>query len=384
MNDFKNFPDRRQTESVKWGVYGKDVLPMWVADMDFISPQPVIDALKARVEHGIFGYPMVTKELKEIVVARMMERYGWKITVDDLIFIPGVVPGFNLVCQALSSANDSVIMQTPVYPPFLSVPQNAGIEGITVDLVPDRTGQYGIDFDAFEKAIQPNTKVFLLCNPHNPVGRVFRRDELEKLADICLRHKLTVCSDEIHSDLIFSGYRHTPIASLNPEIEQNTVTLIAPSKTFNIAGLECSVAICRNPEIRKKIEAARKGLLGGVNVLGLAAGLSAYKDGGEWLDELLAVLETNRDLLMRFVHENLPGVKMPMPEGTYLAWLDCRGLKLPSDPYHFFLNEAKVALNDGREFGKAGEGFLRMNFGCPESMLIEALLRMKLALQKLK
>jgi cysteine-S-conjugate beta-lyase len=382
MYDFRSFPDRRITESVKWGVYGKDVLPMWVADMDFVSPQPVIDALKERVEHGVFGYPMVSDELKTVVVERMATRYKWEITEDDLLFIPGVVPGFNLVCQALTGAGDSMIMQTPVYPPFLSAPGNAGIKGITVDLMQDKTGQYRIDFEAFEKAIQENTKVFLLCNPHNPVGRVYRLDELERLTEICLSHHITICSDEIHSDLIYGGYRHIPIASLNNEIEQNAVTLIAPSKTFNIAGLECSVLICRNQEMKKKIESARRGLLGGVNVLGLTAGFAAYKHGDEWLEEFLGVLQSNRDLLVKFVHENLKGIKMSIPEGTYLAWLDCRGLESIEDPYQFFLKEAKVALNDGAEFGEAGKGFLRMNFGCPESMLIEAMMRMKQALDK--
>jgi cystathionine beta-lyase len=382
MYDFQSFPDRRKTESVKWGIYGKDVLPMWVADMDFVSPQPVIEALKQRVEHGIFGYPMVSDDLKNVVVDRMAERYSWSINTEDLIFVPGVVSGFNLVCQALSGGEGSMVMQTPVYPPFLLAPQNAGIEGITVDLVQSPTGQYSIDFEAFERVIQPDTRVFLLCNPHNPVGRVFRMDELEKLAEICLRHNVYICSDEIHSDLIYGGYRHIPIASLNEEIGRRTVTLIAPSKSFNIAGLECSVIICQNKELREKIECARRGLLGHVNVLGLTAAYSAYKDGGEWLEELLGVLQSNRDLLVRFVHENLKGIKMSIPEGTYLAWLDCRGLTTIGDPYKFFLNEAKVALNDGREFGKAGEGFLRMNFGCPEGMLIEAMLRMKQALQK--
>jgi cysteine-S-conjugate beta-lyase len=353
---------------------------MWVADMDFVSPQPVIDALKKRVEHGIFGYPLVSKELKETVVERMASRYQWKISAEDLIFVPGVVPGFNLTCQALSEPGDSILMQTPVYPPFLKAPGYTKAESIEVDLVQDQSGQYRIDFEAFENAIRENTKVFLFCNPHNPVGRVYRKDELEKLAEICLKHHLIICSDEIHSDLVYSGYNHIPIASLGSEIEQNAVTLIAPSKTFNIAGLECSVIICRNPGIRQKLECARRGLLASVNVLGLAAAQSAYQYGGEWLDELLVVLERNRDFLVKFVYENLPGIKMAIPEGTYLAWLDCRELPSVEDPCRFFLEKAKVALNDGREFGSAGKGFLRLNFGCPEAMLAEALLRMKQAL----
>jgi cystathionine beta-lyase len=313
---------------------------------------------------------------------RMLQRYGWSITAEDLIFLPGVVSGFNLVCQALTAGEGSIIMQTPVYPPFLAVPANAGVQGITVDLTADKMGRYSIDFDAFENAIKPDTKVFLLCNPHNPVGRVFREDELTKLAEICLRHGIKICSDEIHSDLIYGGYRHTPIATINSEVEQNTVTLIAPSKTFNIAGLDCSVIICRDKVMREKIECARRGLIGHVNVMGLTAAYSAYKYGDEWLEELMGVLQSNRDLLVRFIHDNLKGIKMTIPEGTYLAWLDCRGLIDIANPFKFFLKEAKVAMNDGAEFGKAGEGFLRLNFGCPECMLIEALLRMKQALEK--
>ncbi len=381
MYDFNHFPDRKVTESVKWGIYDADVLPMWVADMDFVSPQPVIDALLERVRHGVFGYPMVKNEMKQVVVERMASRYGWQVTPEELIFVPGVVPAFNLTCQALAGAGDSILMLTPVYPPFLSAPTNAGAERIEVPLVQGESGRYEINFDAFEAAIRPNTKVFMLCNPHNPVGRVFEREELEKLGEICLRHGVAICSDEIHSDLVFSGHKHTPIASLSPELAENTVTLIAPSKTFNIAGLECSVILCKNESMRKKLEKARKGLMGGVNVLGLTAGISAYQHGDPWLEELLAVLETNRDLLVSFIRERMPEIKVSPVEATYLAWLDCRALDLPADAFHFFLSEARVALNDGKEFGAPGEGFLRFNFGCPTTMVQEALERMEKALR---
>ena len=381
MYDFINFPDRRKTESVKWGVYGDDVLPMWVADMDFVSPPPVVKALQERVNHGVFGYPMVMKELKEVVVNRMAARYNWKITEKDLIFVPGVVSAFNLVCQTFTDPGDSVIMQTPIYPPFLGAPANANTEKIEVELRQEKDGRFTIDFDAFENSITDKTRVFMLCNPHNPVGRVFRQEELERLAEICLRHNLVICSDEIHSDLIFSGYHHLPIASLGKEIEQNTITLIAPSKTFNIAGLECSVIICPNEEYRKKLEAARRGLLGSVNVMGLVAGLAAYRDGSEWLKELLIVLENNRDHLVNFIHQRIPEIKVYPPEGTYLAWLDCREMRVSSNAYQFFLENAKVALNDGKEFGLPGEGYLRFNFGCPQRMMEEALLRMEKSLR---
>ena len=381
MYDFGQFPDRHKTESVKWGVYGEDVLPMWVADMDFLSPQPVIEALKERAEHGVFGYPMVVKELKEVVAARMAERYGWQVSPQDLIFVPGVVPGFNLTCQAFAQKGDAILMQTPVYPPFLCAPGYANAERLEAELVQGADGQYAIDYAAFEAAIQPNCRVFMLCNPHNPVGRAFRKDELEKLAEICLRHNLVICSDEIHSDLVYSGHRHTPIASLSKEVEQATVTLIAPSKTFNIAGLECSVIVCKNPEYRKALESARRGLLGGVNVMGLTAALSAYRDGDEWLRSLLVVLEKNRDLMVEFIRTRMPEIKMNVPEATYLAWLDCCALQLPEGAYEFFLKKAKVALNDGKEFGQGGQGFVRFNFGCPQSMVEEALQRMEKALK---
>ena len=380
MYDFEHFPNRRSTESVKWGVYEEDVLPMWVADMDFVSPPAVIEALQKRVAHGVFGYPMVTREMQEIVVKRMAERYNWLIEESDLIFVPGVVPGFNLVCQAFAGAGDSIVMQTPVYPPFLNAPVYAEAERIEAELVREASGRYTIDFDAFERAIQPNTKVFMLCNPHNPVGRVFEKAELEKLTEICLRHEVIICSDEIHSDLVFSGHRHIPIASMNKEISNHTVTLIAPSKTFNIAGLECSVIICQNKEFRQKLEIARRGLLGHVNLLGLVAGTSAYGEGDPWLSELMVTLEGNRDFLVKFIRERMPEITLYAPEGTYLAWLDCRALTVPVGAYEFFLKQAKVALNPGKEFGIPGEGFLRFNFGCSRAMVQEALERMERAL----
>ena len=382
MYDFEHFPDRRQTESVKWGVYDPDVLPMWVADMDFISPAPVMEALQKRVQHGVFGYPMVTGEMKEVVVRRMAERYGWKVEPEDLLFVPGVVPGFNLVCQTFAGAGDSIIMQTPVYPPFLEAPQNAQAEKIEIDLKQESSGRYVTDAAAFEAGIKPNTKVFMLCNPHNPVGRVYEKAELEQLGEICLRHNLIICSDEIHSDIIFSGHHHLPIASLSEKLSRQTITLIAPSKTFNIAGLECSVIICQNQEYKKKLEIARRGLLGGVNLLGLVAGISAYRDGEGWLKELLAALEKNRNLMVKFIQERLPEIKVYAPEATYLAWFDCRGLPFSEDPYEFFLKQARVALNNGGEFGASGKGFLRFNFGCPTVMVEEALERMEKAVHR--
>ncbi|MBC7249531.1 MAG: putative C-S lyase [Anaerolineae bacterium] len=379
--NFDQFIDRSQSESLKWRLYGDDVLPLWVADMDFQSPEPVIRALRRRVEHGVFGYGLIMPELCEIVVERLYSLYRWRVSPEALVFLPGVVPGFNLACRAVTSPGDGVLVQTPVYPPILRAPANAGLSCDEMELTRRADGYYEIDFDLFEDTITERTRVFILCNPHNPVGRVFRREELERMAEICLRHDVVICSDEIHCDLVFEGHQHIPIASLAPEIGERTITLMAPSKTYNIAGLKCSVAIIENAELREKFNAARAGLVGGVNVLGYTAALAAYRDGQPWLEEVLRYLEANRDFLLQYVHERLPGITMVSPEGTYLGWLDCRQAGIPGNPHEFFLREAKVALNDGATFGRGGEGFVRLNFGCPRSTLLEALNRMEKALR---
>lgn len=384
--DFDRVIPRRPTDSIKWNEYNADVLPLWVADMDFVSPEPVLQALHERVAHGIFGYPSIHQApggLPEVLVERMWRLYGWQITPEDLLFIPGVVTGLNLACQALAEPGGGVLIQTPVYMPFLRLASNAGLVAQEMELSQGSDGNYHINWQKFQGAFDKHTRMFVLCNPHNPVGRVYRRAELERMAEICLRHKVVICSDEIHCDLLFSGNKHTPIASLDPEIAQNTITLMAPSKTFNIAGLQCSFAIVQNPELREKLKHGSKGLAGWVNMMGAVAGLAAYRDGQEWLEQVLVYLEGNRNYLARYVAENLPGVKMRRPEGTYLAWLDCRETGIPCTPGQFFLRQAHVALNEGHTFGKGGEGFVRLNFGCPRATLKTALERMKAALQLL-
>ena len=378
--DFDQIIDRHKTESGKWRRYDTDVLPLWVADMDFVSPPAVLQALHDRVDHGIFGYPIEMPELIEAIVERMAARYQWHIQPEDIMLLPGVVTGFNLVCQALVSPGEGIFIQTPVYPPFLHVAANGSFAQQEMELTNTPQG-YQINFEDFEAAVTEKTRLFLLCNPHNPVGRVFRQDELERMAEICLHHRMVICSDEIHCDLIFSGHQHIPMATLSEEIAQNTVTLMAPSKTYNIAGLGCSYAIAQNPRLRKKIESSTRGLVPGVNVLGQIAALAAYRYGEPWLEELLIYLEANRNYLADFLRNELPEIKMNTPEGTYLAWLDCREANLPEPPFHFFLNRARVALEDGRRFGKGGEGFVRLNFGCPRAILAEALERMKRALR---
>lgn len=381
--NFDRIIDRRASDSAKWRVYDPDVLPMWVADMDFRSPEPVIQALHQRVDHGIFGYSCEPQELTDVIVARLARLYGWKVEPEAVLFLPGVVTGFNLAAHAVTLPGDGILIQTPIYYPMLRVPGNTGCTLDQMELTRRSDGQYEIDFDAFEATITDRTRIFLLCNPHNPVGRVFRRDELERMAEICLRRNVILCSDEIHCDLVFSGHRHIPIASLSPEVEAQTITLMAPSKTFNIAGLHCSVAVIPNGELRKKFNAAKRGLVPGVTLLAQVAALAAYRDGQPWLDAVMAYLEANRDFLFEQVRDTLPGITMHKPEGTYLAWLDCREAGIPGSPHEFFLNEAQVAFNEGASFGRGGEGFIRLNFGCPRATLEQGLTQMRAALQTL-
>jgi cystathionine beta-lyase len=379
LYSFDQILDRRPTDSVKWNYYG-DALPLWVADMDFRAPEPVIQALRQRVEHGIFGYGTEPSELRPLLVEHLHSLYGWEVPSEALVFVPGIVSGFNLASRAVTRPGDGLLVQTPVYFPILHVPRNVNLVMNEMQLTWQPDGQYEIDLDLFEATITGRTRVFILCNPHNPVGRVFRRDELERMAEICLRHDIVICSDEIHCDLVFEGHPHLPIASLDPRIAARTITLMAPSKTYNIAGLHASVAIIPNPELRKKFEAVRADLVPRLDVLGYTAIMAAYRDGGPWLKQLLRYLQANRDFLLHYVGDNLPGISMHSPEGTYLAWLDCREAALPANPHRFFLDKAKVALNDGATFGRGGAEFVRLNFACPRTTLAEALERMRQAL----
>ncbi len=386
--DFDHVPDRRPTESVKWNQYEADVLPLWVADMDFPVAEPIQRALRERVNHGIFGYPdtksklNIFSELRQLLVDRMQSIYNWQVSAEELVFLPGVIVGMNLSCQVMAQPRGAVLVQTPVYPHFLHIPQNAGMERHDALLEHRSDGYYEIDWEAFEAGLTKQTRLFLLCNPHNPVGRVFRKDELEHMAEICLKHKVVICSDEIHCDLLFKGKKHTPIASLDKEIAQNTITLMAPTKTFNIAGLQSSFAIVQNPELRKQLEQSMKRVGLWVNLIGLTAMLAAYRDGQKWLEQVLHYLEGNRDYLYDFVRGQLPMLKMVKPEGTYLGWLDCHNSGIQGNPHEFFLKVARVALNDGATFGKGGERFVRLNFACTWVVLSQALERMKSALDK--
>jgi cystathionine beta-lyase len=380
--DFDRIVERRGTDSMKWGRYGDDVLPLWVADMDFQSPKAVIDALRQRVEHGVYGYGIEPPELRPVIQERLQRLYGWQVNPDDMLFLPGVFVGFNLVPSAFSEAGDGLLIQTPVYPPFHAIANNIGRTLQTAPLAHTDKG-FEIDYDLFERSITPSTRVFLLCNPHNPVGRVFTRAELERLAEICLRHDLIICSDEIHQDFIYEGHSHIPIATLGPEVAARTITLLSPSKSFNIAGFHFSIAIAGNPENRDRLKAAAAGRVPNrPGIFDFVAGLAAYRYGGEWFANLIEYLRGNRDFLLRYLKEEIPQIRMHEPEGTYLGWLDCRGAGIDGSPAEFFVKEAKVALQDGALFGVEGQGFVRLNFGCPRSVLAEALARMKASLYR--
>lgn len=385
--NFDEIIERRGTDCGKWSRYGDDVIPMWVADMDFRSPEPVIRALHERVEHGVFGYGSDGAALKELICQRMAQCYGWQITPEDILYLPGLVCGLNVVSRAVGKPGDGVLVTTPVYPPFLSAPANQERVLQSTQLAVEQQGQtlrYSVDYDALAAAIEPNTRLFLLCNPHNPVGRAYTQNELLRIADICLRHGLVICADEIHCDLLLGETHHLPIASLDAEIAQRSITLLAPSKTYNLAGLGCSMAIVQNAELRQQFQRASAGIVPHVNILGMVAAHAAYAEGDEWLTALRACLTANREFLVDFVTRHWPGVRLTVPEATYLAWLDFGALDLPAQPQAFFLEQARVALVDGASFGPGGEGFVRLNFGCPQALLVEGLTRMDNALRAIQ
>jgi cystathionine beta-lyase len=370
--DFDVQIDRRNSGSIKWDLFGDDVLPLWVADMDFPVMDEIITALNSRINHPFFGYQSQDPTMVEAICEWNFKRHQWKVDPNEVLLMPGVVSGFNWVASALVKENESIAFQTPVYFPFYKVSTNQHIKQVEIPLLYTDDG-YQIDFDIFEDQIEQGTRLFLLCNPHNPVGRVFNKEELYQIGRICIDHDIWICSDEIHSDLVFNGHKHIPIASLSPELADRTVTLMAPSKTFNIPGLQFSYAICRNRQMREKLEKARRGLLEQPNILAYTAAKAAYTNGEQWLQALLAYLEGNRDYLASYLSANIPEIRYILPQGTYLAWLDCEPLNLQPSPCDFFLKYAKVALNDGKAFGNDATQFVRLNFACPRTILQKAL-----------
>jgi len=379
MNDFDfDRPiDRRGTASLKWDKYAnRDIIPMWVADMDFASPVALLDALKKRIEHGVLGYTRPPATLVETVVDMLQQQFAWTIQPEWIVWLPGLVTGINVACRTAGNDGDDVVTAVPVYPPFLSAPGMARRELITVPLRWDNT-RWHWDLERLEASLTPRTRLLLLCSPHNPVGRAFQRQELMDLIDICERHDMIICSDEIHCDLILDpARRHIPTAAISPAAHERCITLMAPSKTFNIPGLGCSFAVIGNEGLRSRFRQAMAGIVPAVNVLGYTAAEAAYRFGWDWHRALVDYLRRNRDLVFRAISQMLP-LQTFLPEATYLAWIDTRGLGM-QNPTAFF-ESAGVGLSDGKDFGT--EGYLRLNFGCRRELLEDALGRMQQALE---
>lgn len=379
--DFDTVPARLGTDSQKWQKYaGRDILPLWVADMDFRSPPAILDALQRRVADGIFGYARPVKSTVDAVVNALASRYGWTIDPAWIVWLPGLVCGLNVTSQAFAAPGEEVLCLTPVYPPFMTAPKNSGRVSVTVPFVLNSAAaRWEIDWDALERAVTPRTKLFFLCNPHNPIARVFRRDELVRIADFCARHDLILCSDEIHCDLILDpSLPHLPTALVAPDHAARTVTLMAPSKTYNVPGLGTSFAIIPNSAVRARFVRATAGIVAEVTCLGFTACEAAYRDSEPWRQALLATLLANRDHILATVAKSLPGVRIEAPiEATYLAWLNVADLGL-ADPIAYFESHG-VGLSDGAYFGAPSSDYVRLNFGCPLSTLDEALRRMAIA-----
>ena len=376
MFDFDKQIDRRGTNSLKWNKYkDQDIIPLWVADTDFMAPQGVIDALQQRVAHGVFGYSRPSPRLIELVIERMQQRYGWKIEPEWLLFMPGVVPGLNFGIKAWCRPEQHVITPKPVYYPFLHAPEHNDrpVSYLPMQLVEDR---WLPDFAMLEQQAQ-SADVLLLCNPHNPGGTVFTREELQRIADIAIRHDLIVISDEIHCDLLLEpDAQHIPFASLSPEAAARSAVLMAPSKTFNIAGLCSSFAIIPDSRLRFKLQQAMRGLMADNNLIGLVAAEAAYEHGDEWLQAQIEYLRANRDLVEKTLG-CLPGIKIAKLEATYLAWIDVSGLGM-ADPIAAF-EAGGVGLSPGAQFGD--KNFVRLNFGCSRILLQQALDRMVKVIQ---
>jgi cystathionine beta-lyase len=395
--DFNHVYSRKDTDCAKWDavktIFGsEDVIPMWVADMDFPAARPIVAALKKRAGHEFYGYTQSGPKLTEAIVDRMQRKFNWKIEPEWIVLTPGVIPAINAAIKALTHPGDEIILQEPVYYPFFGAVRGNGCQ-VATNQLKFRRGQYEMDFADLESKFKTGggmgpaasrIRAIVLCNPHNPIGRLWGREDLLKMGKIVIGHGATVISDEIHCELLFKGYQHTPFATLSKEFEQHCIVCMAPSKTFNLAGLSASSIIIPNKKLRESFNEARSGMVHGPNLFGLAAMEAAYRDGDEWLAQLLDYLQANLDFTLAYFAEKIPKIKPIKPQGTYLLWLDCRGLKLDDDALRVFMREkAKVGFDDGFMFGSGGSGYQRMNIACPREILAEALGRIEKAVNAL-
>lgn len=386
--NFDEIIPRANTNSVKYDwrkrLFGReDVLPMWVADMDFRVPPAVTEAIMERARHEIYGYSMRPESFYQSVMDWTERRYGWSIAREWLTFTPGIVPAVNLTIMGLTEPGDRIMIQPPVYFPFFqAVRKNK--RTLVENRLQLRNGRYHIDMEDFEEQLKSGVKLFILCNPHNPGGSVWTREELKTMGELCVQYNTMIIADEIHADIVFPDHIYTPMASVSPEIAQNTITFLAPSKTFNIAGLSTAIGIIPNRRLRGEFdEMIEKIHLWHGNIFGNVALEAAYNNGEQWLDELLEYLSGNLKLISEVV-ERIPGIQLVKPEGTYLAWLDCRELPVDDNEINrFMVEKAKVGMNEGSTFGKNGAGFQRLNFGCPRKTLATALENIEHTVNKL-
>lgn len=386
---FDEIIDRRNSDSVKWSnledeYRDKDILPMWIADMDFKSSPQIIEALKDRVEHGVFGYNYMGDSFYEAAINWIKDEHGWDIKKEWIVFTPGVVPGLSMSIRRFTKEGDKVLIQPPVYPPFYEVLKGNNRVLSENPIIYDGD-KFVMDYEDLKSKLDIDTKLMILCNPHNPVGRVWTKEELKELGDMLIKNKTIIISDEIHGDLTLKGVVQTPIASISKEFEQNTITFMAPSKTFNIAGLKASIAIIPNEDLRREYQAEIETLhIAKPNIFGQIGLEVAYNTGRPWLEKAMEYIEENIDYTVRYIEENIPEIKAYKPDGTYLLWLDFTGLdKTPDEINEALINKGKVLLNDGRTYGTGGEGFFRLNIATPKSNLKEGLKRIKIAIDSL-
>jgi cystathionine beta-lyase len=387
MTDFNKVPNRRNPNSLnKWMWYPKDVLPMWVADMDFPAPKPILNTLHKALDQGVLGYELPSMALKETVAARMDRLYGWKIEPETVVAVTGIVSGVSVAARVICTSKKGVLVQTPVYNEFHEIKNNVGIPQLDAPLLKHVNGNilsYEIDWGIFEKQVK-KAGMFLLCNPHNPLGIIFSRKDLLKMAELCIKNNVLIVSDEIHSELLLDDNKFTPMAKLSVEIAKHTITLIAPSKTFNVPGLFCGFAIITDKNLRERYEKEVSHLRLHVSSAGLFAARTAFSgqcDG--WLKELRRYLTGNRNFLVEYVTEYMPEVRLTIPDATYLGWLDFTQTGIVGSPFDFFLKNAKVAVSEGRIFGKKGEGHIRLNFGTSRKLLEQGLERMRKAIRSI-
>jgi cystathionine beta-lyase len=387
--DFDEIVDRKNSFAAKYDElrlkYGKsDIIPMWVADVDFKAPQPVIDAMRERLEHGIFGYTSKPDSYYEAISQWLEKRHDWKVDPKHIIHSPMVVPSLRIIVREFTKPGDKIIIQPPVYPPFFDVVKSNNRE-LVLNPLKIVDGKYVMDYENLESAAKSGAKMLILCNPHNPIGRVWTREELLKLGEICVRYGIRVVSDEIHSDLIYKGNKHTAFGMISEDFFKNSITCAAPTKTFNIAGLQASYVIFPNEEEKQIFNKAWNFIdITRNNCFGLVATEAAYRQGEEWLEQLLEYLQGNVDLVNDYCKKYISKIKPNRPEGTYLIWIDCRELGMDKDQLtKFMVEEVKVVFNDGYAFGTEGEGYIRMNIACPRSIVQEALDRLKRAIDKL-